>query len=112
MKTEAQVLAEMLGSTRELAKWYLPMLKDADVYKTFELEGKKFNPVIWEIGYLANYENFLGTYLTGGKSLKFHWAPLFGMGVTPPSKEIIQLIKIFGTHLRKFIKTQSTTFHR
>ena len=87
MKTEAQVLAEMLGSTREFTKWYLSMLKDVDVYKTFELEGKKFNPVIWEIGHLANSENFLGTYLTGGNSLKFHWAPLFGMGVTPPSKE-------------------------
>ena len=87
MKTEAQVLAEMLGSTREFTKWYLSILKDVDVYKIFELEGKKFNPVIWEIGHLANSENFLGTYLTRGNSLKFDWAPLFGMGVTPPSKE-------------------------
>jgi len=55
------------------------MLKDVDVYKIFELEGKKFNPVIWEIGQ--------GTYLTGGKGLKFDWAPLFGIGVIPPSKE-------------------------
>ena len=87
MKTEAQVLAEMLDSTRDFTKWYLSMLKDVDVYKIFELEGKKFNPVIWEIGHLANSENFLGTYLTGGKGLKFDWAPLFGIGVTPPSKE-------------------------
>ena len=41
MKTEAQVLAEMLDSTRDFTKWYLSMLKDVDVYKTFELEGKK-----------------------------------------------------------------------
>jgi len=87
MKTEAQVLAEMLDSTRDFIKWYLSMLKDVDVYKIFELEGKKFNPVIWEIGHLANSENFLGTYLTGGKGLKFDWAPLFRIGVTPPSKE-------------------------
>jgi len=87
IKTEAQVLAEMLDSTREFTKWYLSTLKEVDVYKEFEVDGKKFNPVIWEIGHLANSENFLGTYLTGGKSLKFNWAPLFGIGVTPPAKE-------------------------
>ena len=55
--------------------------------KYLNWRAKKFNPVIWEIGHLANSENFLGTYLTGGKGLKFDWAPLFGIGVTPPSKE-------------------------
>lgn len=44
MKTEAQILAEMLNHTRELTRWYLSLLKEEDVYKTFELDGEIFNP--------------------------------------------------------------------
>lgn len=87
MKTEAQILAEVLIKTRELTRWYLLKLKDVDVYKSFMVEGKKFNPVIWEIGHMANSENFLLLYLTHGKGLRFEWAKLFGIGVTPPKKE-------------------------
>ncbi len=87
MKTEATVLAEMMNSTRELTRWYLLRLKEVDVYKTFEIEGKKFNPVIWEIGHLANSENFLGVYLTHGEFQKVSWFKMFGLGMTPPAKE-------------------------
>lgn len=87
MKTEAQVLAEMVDETREFTKWYLSMLKDVDVYKVFEFEGKRFNPVIWEIGHLVSSENFLLFYLTNEKGERFEWAKLFALGAGIPSKE-------------------------
>lgn len=49
--------------------------------------GKYSIQLIWEVGHLANSENFLAIYLTGGKPIKIEWSKQFGIGVTPPAKE-------------------------
>ena len=83
---EGRIYADLLDNSRELTRWYLSKLKDVDVNKSFEMEGKKYNSVMWEIGHLAVTENFLGLYLTNGPSQRIEWAPTFGIGSSIPSK--------------------------
>lgn len=80
VNTEAQILARQLDKARELSKWYLSLMKECDLYKTFEIEGKRFNSVIWEIGHMAMSENFLANYLTYGPATKEDWFKHFAMG--------------------------------
>ena len=85
--TEAQILSRQLDKSRELTKWYLSLMKDCDPMKTFSLNEKTFNSIIWEIGHLTMSENFLGMYLTYGPSVKLSWAKEFGMGTNNTEKD-------------------------
>ena len=71
MKTEAQVLAHMLGRTREYTLFYLRGLKDVDVHRRFVCEGKELNTVFWLVAHLATSENGLFLRATGGPFEKF-----------------------------------------
>lgn len=78
--TEAQILARQLDKARELSRWYLSLMKGCDPYKTFEIEGKRFNSLVWEIGHMAMSENFLANYQTYGPARKEEWFKHFSMG--------------------------------
>lgn len=86
-KSEAQILANVLDNSRQLTLWYLSKLKDVDVYRTFDVEGKHFASVIWEIAHLAVSENFLILRATGGEKISIPWARMFGLGSAVPVKE-------------------------
>ena len=97
---EAQILSRQLDKSRELTKWYLSLVKGCDPLKTFSIDSKSFNSIIWEIGHLTMSENFLGMYLTYGPSVKLSWAKEFGMGTTntkqdnyPDFKEVLNTFK-------------------
>lgn len=86
-KTETQTLVETLELSRDLTKFYLKKLEDQDVYKTFEIEGKKLNSILWLIAHLAVSENWLLLVCTGGERVKIPWARQFGLGSEVPKKE-------------------------
>ena len=81
------LLAEQIEQTRELTRYYLSKLKHVDVYKSFEFEGIKLNPIIWEVGHLAVSQNWLILYLGHGNPERIPWANEFALGSKPPEKE-------------------------
>lgn len=86
-KTETQTLVETLELSRDLTKFYLKKLKGQDVYKTFEIEGKELNSILWLIAHITVSENWLLLVCTGGERVKIPWARQFGLGSEIPSKE-------------------------
>jgi hypothetical protein len=96
--TEAQILSRQLDKARELSLWYLSFLKNADTHKTFDFEGKTFNPIIWEVGHLAVTESFLALYLTYGEAPKIAWGKQFGLGSSNiPNEEYPEYAEIWST---------------
>jgi uncharacterized damage-inducible protein DinB len=87
MKKEAQVLADMMDSTRQLSFYYWNKLQEKDIYKTFECNGAVLNNAFWVMAHLAVTENFLLLRSTGGEMIKFSWAKQFGLGAALPLKE-------------------------
>lgn len=86
MKSEAQIIAELLDNARDLTNYYLEKLKDKDKHKVFEANGKKLNNVIWLIAHITVSENWLVFVCTGHEHVKIPWARQFGLGSTIPSK--------------------------
>lgn len=84
---ESKILANLLNNARDLTRWYLSKLKEVDVYKSFEVNDKQFNSVIWEIAHLAVTENYLILRSTGGEKISIPWARQFGLGSGIPSKD-------------------------
>ena len=85
--SKSLIIAEQMDNTRELTRYYLSKLKEADVYQSFTCNDKKLNPIIWELGHLAVSQNWLVLYLGHGTPEKIEWGKLFALGATPPKKE-------------------------
>jgi hypothetical protein len=100
-KTETQTLVETLEMSRGLTKFYLNKLEGQDLYKVFEIEGKKLNSILWLIAHLTVSENWLLLVCTGGDRVKIPWARQFGLGSEIPSKEeyppVDEILKMFDT---------------
>ncbi len=86
-KTETQTLVETLELSRDLTKYYLKNLETQDVYKTFEVEGKQLNSVLWLMAHITVSENWLLLVCTGGEKANIPWARQFGLGSEIPNKE-------------------------
>ena len=86
-KTETQTLVETLELSRDLTRYYLSNLKEQDVYKVFEIEGKQLNSIIWLVAHITVSENWLLLVCTGGEHVKIPWARQFGLGSEVPKKE-------------------------
>ena len=80
MKTEAQILAHVMGRTREYTLYYLRCLKDMDPHRRFICDGKELNTTFWLVAHLATSENGLLLRATGGPFEKFSWAKHFSIG--------------------------------
>lgn len=87
MKTESQVLAEVMGNTRNLTRFYLSKLKGKDEFHQFEIDGKKLNSIYWLVAHLTWAENMLILGALGGPALNLGWTKHFGIGSTMPDKE-------------------------
>lgn len=86
-KTETQTLVETLELSRDLTNYYLNRLKEQDVHKIFEVEGKQLNSILWLIAHITVSENWLLLKCTGGDRVKIPWARQFGLGSELPKKE-------------------------
>ncbi len=87
MKTESAILANVMDKTRALTNMYFSLLKDADLYKEFEVDGKKLNTAFWLMAHLPVTQNFLLLRSTGGDFVKIPWARQFGLGSAPSAIE-------------------------
>lgn len=113
-KTEAQALADTMDFSRQLSLYYFHKLKDTDLHKTFECEGKKLNSAFWVMAHLAVTENYLLLYATGGEMIRFSWARLFGLGSTipikedcPPLEEILEKLESVHQKALQYIRSLS-----
>ena len=99
-KTETEVLIEMLEMSRDLTKFYLKKLEGQDLYKTFKIEDKELNSILWLIAHITVSENWLLLVCTGGDRVKIPWARQFGLGSEIPNKEdyppVDEIMKMFN----------------
>jgi uncharacterized damage-inducible protein DinB len=86
-KTETQTLVETLELSRGLTKYYLKKLENQDIHKTFEIEGKKLNSILWLTAHITVSENWLLLVCTGGEKLNIPWSRQFGLGSEISKKE-------------------------
>jgi hypothetical protein len=86
MTTQAQTLTETFEFARKLSLSYFEKLKEKDIYREFEVDGKKLNSVYWLMGHLAVTENYLLLKSTGGEIVRFAWARPFGLGGAMPAE--------------------------
>jgi len=86
-KTETQTLVETLELSRDLTNYYFKKLEEQDLYKVFEVEGKKLNSVLWLMAHITVSENWLLLVCTGGEKVSIPWASQFGLGSLVPEKE-------------------------
>jgi len=101
LRTEANVLADTYESVRALTKWYLSKMKDVDMHKIFEADGKKLNSAYWITAHLTWSEQFLLLMALGGKTLDIPWLEQFRIGskypndtgTLPPIKQILDAWK-------------------
>ena len=83
----AKTIAEQMDQTREMTRFYLSQLKEADPYEIHSIKNIKVNPIIWEIGHLTVTQNRLVMYLCKGPAERISWAKTFGMGSSPTSNK-------------------------
>jgi hypothetical protein len=60
-------------------------LKDHDLHRRFEVEGKPLNSAFWIVAHLAVSQNWLILRGTGGNFQKFAWAKQYTLGAVHPS---------------------------
>jgi len=77
---EAVILADTFQKSRDLTRWYLSLLKDADPYKHWEVNGTQLNSVIWLASHLAWAENMLVLKGTGGQPVAIEWMEHYHLG--------------------------------
>lgn len=87
MRTESIVLADVMNKTRQLTSLYLNLLKNADPYQVYEVDGKKLNSILWIKAHLSVTENWLLLRSTGAEAVRIPWAKQFGIGSVVPAKE-------------------------
>lgn len=87
--TNSELLAIAVDDARKYSLFYLNKLikNNADLGKTFEVEGKTLNNAIFIAGHLAVTENYLCLRCTGGEIVRFGWAKLFALGAPVPKVE-------------------------
>ena len=90
--TQAQILADTFQEARNLSLSYFSKLKNFDIKKEFEVEGKKLNSAYWIIGHLPVTENYLLLRCTGAEIVKFAWAKPFGLG--GKQSDLIELVSV------------------
>ncbi len=78
-KSEANILADAFESVRTLTKWYISKMKEVDMYKEFEVEGKKLNSAYWLVAHLIWAENFLLLECLGSNGADIPWLGQFSI---------------------------------
>lgn len=114
--TNSELLAIAVDDARKYSLFYLNKLikNNADLGKTFEVDGKTLNNTIFIAGHLAVTENYLCLRCTGGEIVRFSWAKLFALGVPvpkieecPPLEEILATMN--AVHEKSLLHIRSLT---
>jgi uncharacterized damage-inducible protein DinB len=79
-RTEAQILAETMDKTRQLARYYISRLRDVDPFSPLDLGGVKFNSLYWLTAHMLWAEDNLIVVGTGGKTVAPAWAAHYCIG--------------------------------
>lgn len=98
--TEAKLLLDTYQKVRDLTKWYLSLLKEADPYKEWEVNGAKLNSIAWLAAHITWAENFLVLAGTGGQPVDAPWLNHYRLGADgslhegrPDMKMILDTLK-------------------
>ena len=99
--TEAQILGDVFQKTRDLTKWYFSLLKGADPYKNWEVNGAKLNNLLWVASHITWAENSLVLKGTGGKGVEAPWLEHYNISSTGSihdsahnMKEVLDTLKV------------------
>jgi hypothetical protein len=114
MNNQAILLAETLQKVRDLTRWYFSLLKHADPYRVWEINGVKLNSIAWLAAHITWAENFLILEGTGGKPFEIDWLNHYRLGCNgslheekPDMKVILDLLKNVHTRAHTHILTLS-----
>lgn len=82
MNDELFALRKLVDASRQLALGGIRKISDAnvDVFKRFEVNGRKLNSVYWLTGHMAWAQNNLILRSTGGPNPDLKWLKLFALG--------------------------------
>ena len=80
VRTEAQILAETMDKTRQLIRYYISGLKNADPYEPTELGGMQFNSLYWLVAHLIWAEDNLVVCSSGAASVAPAWIQHYMIG--------------------------------
>lgn len=100
MNSEAALLGDTFQKVRDLTKWYFSLVKDADPYHQWEVNGQKLNSIAWLAAHLVWAEDFLIVRATGGRGLGLEWLEHYKLGSDgslheekPDMKTLLTLLK-------------------
>lgn len=100
MNSEAALLADTFQKVRDLTKWYFSLVKDANPYHQWEVNGQKLNSIAWLAAHLVWAEDFLIVRATAGKGLGLEWLEHYKLGSDgslheekPDMKTLLSLLK-------------------
>lgn len=79
-RNEGVIIAEIADNSHDLAHFYLSKLDIADWKKSFELNGKIFNGIAWQLAHMAWGENNLILKACGASELIMPWYDTFKIG--------------------------------
>lgn len=78
--TQFGLLADTLQKTRDLTRWYISLLKEADPFTRFQCGDLQLNSIAWLVAHLTWAEDFLVLQATGGKRAGEPWLDKHGLG--------------------------------
>jgi uncharacterized damage-inducible protein DinB len=81
--SEPKIIADILDQTRKLTLIYAKRLEGKDFHKRFEIDGKVFNSVYWELAHVAWAESMLILGFLGDKEPSPAWLRQFSLGSNP-----------------------------
>ncbi|HAP01590.1 MAG TPA: hypothetical protein DCQ93_06670 [Bacteroidetes bacterium] len=84
--SEAQSLADVFISSRNLTKYYLHKVKDADKKKRFSIGEWNTNSIHWIVSHLAWAENYLILDAVIGRKETVPWFQYFEIGSPYPEE--------------------------
>lgn len=80
-KKESEIIADILNSTNQLARFFISKLDIEDLEKRYEVNGVELNSAYWLIAHLIWAEKYLCLEGAGaGKQEDLDWADHYGLG--------------------------------
>ncbi len=86
-KIEANTLADMLESSRQLSRYYLSFTAELDLDRRFMVHDFHTNSIHWIVAHMAWAQDFLILKGVGNKSMDLPWFEAFRIGKESPETE-------------------------
>lgn len=93
--SHAEIIADILDSTRRLTRYYLHELRDVDPRTRFVVDGVTLNAPLWIVAHLTWAEHALVFGNAEVEDLPYPWMASFAFGSTPlPAEELPDMKEI------------------